>query len=165
MAEGISRAMFVTGLIIAIVASSSLAMALASQLSFGPKGDKGDTGATGPQGPAGPTGATGATGATGPQGVPPPPTANASALLQDTITGVTLPATYHHHVVGNLINFGGKNATNVVVTMIWNLSTGGTATRNYSYGNLTAYTMRTLDVSYSIDFANTLLASYSVSWS
>jgi hypothetical protein len=174
MADGISKEIFVTGLIIAIVASSSLSMALSSQLSFGPKGDKGDTGATGSTGatgPAGPTGATGATGPQGPQGLqgpqgePNPLTASALALLQDTITGVTLPSTFHHHVTGWVHNFGGKNATDVVVTMTWNLYGGGTASRDYSFGNLTAYTTQPFDASYSIDNADTSLAFWSVSWS
>jgi len=84
---GISKTIFVVGLIVTILASTFTATAASMMLGLsgpkGEKGDKGDTGATGsqgpqgetgsrgPTGPAGPTGATGATGqqgATGPQG-------------------------------------------------------------------------------------------------
>ena len=52
---GISKTMFVVGLIAAILASSLVSVVIVTQLptAKGPKGDKGDTGATGLQGPAG----------------------------------------------------------------------------------------------------------------
>ena len=56
---GISKTMFVVGLVVAILASSLIASAVSMQYAKGPQGDKGDKGDTG---------ATGATGATGPQG-------------------------------------------------------------------------------------------------
>jgi len=99
------------------------------------------------------------------RGEPNPQTANAVALLQDEITGVALPSTFHHHVTGYLLNFGGRNATDIVVIMTWNLYGGGTVSREYSFGNLTAYTTRPFDAKYSLDNADTLLASWSVSWS
>jgi len=71
---GISKKMFIAGLIIAILASSLISVVAMSQLSTtlglkGEKGDKGDTGATGDAGANGATGPTGATGATGSQGL------------------------------------------------------------------------------------------------
>jgi len=69
MAEGISKGMFLAG-ILAAVLISSLASTLASMvLSVGPRGEKGDTGPQGPTGPAGPAGATGANGSQGIQGI------------------------------------------------------------------------------------------------
>jgi hypothetical protein len=50
---GISKTMFIVGLIIAILASSLISTLVAMQWLKGLKGDKGDTGATGPQGPQG----------------------------------------------------------------------------------------------------------------
>jgi hypothetical protein len=76
---GISKTMFVVGLVITIVASSLIASAVSMQYAKGPQGDKGDTGDTGP------TGATGATGATGPQG-PQGPSVFASASANNTIS-------------------------------------------------------------------------------
>ncbi len=65
---GISKAMFIAGLIIAIVAASAAASVVSSQFAKGPQGDTGATGAAGPEGPQGPQGDTGATGAAGPEG-------------------------------------------------------------------------------------------------
>jgi hypothetical protein len=64
---GISKTMFIVGLIAAILASSLISAVIVTQLptAKGPKGDKGDkgdtgaTGATGPQGSQGPKGDTG----------------------------------------------------------------------------------------------------------
>ena len=168
MAEGISKEIFVVGLVLSVFGASILSTFISMQLAVGPKGDKGDEGdmgATGATGATGPAGQTGATGPMGPQGEPNPQTANAVALLQDEITDVALPSTFHHHVTGYLLNFGGRNATDVVVTMTWNLYGGGTVSREYSFGNLTAYTTRPFDAKYSLDNADTLLASWSVSWS
>lgn len=52
---GISKTLFVVGLIAAILASSLISAVIVTQLPIakGPKGDKGDTGATGLQGPPG----------------------------------------------------------------------------------------------------------------
>jgi hypothetical protein len=67
-------------IVIAILASSAIAVGASTMLivgpegpqgeqgDTGPQGPKGDTGDTGPEGPAGPTGATGATGAKGDKG-------------------------------------------------------------------------------------------------
>jgi hypothetical protein len=50
MAKGISRGMFVAGIVVAILVSSLLSTVIASRLLKGPKGDKGDTGPQGSQG-------------------------------------------------------------------------------------------------------------------
>jgi hypothetical protein len=55
---GISQAVFVGGLIFAIVASSLFSTLVATQLMIGPQGPKGDKGDTGPQGPSGLQGET-----------------------------------------------------------------------------------------------------------
>jgi hypothetical protein len=67
-------------IVIAILASSAIAVGASTMLAVGPEGPqgeqgdtgpqgpKGDSGDTGPEGPAGPTGATGATGDTGAKG-------------------------------------------------------------------------------------------------
>lgn len=70
MAEGVSKGIFVVGMVIAIMASILLSSVIASQL-LGLQGSKGDTGDTGEKGETGATGARGeigATGATGPPG-------------------------------------------------------------------------------------------------
>jgi hypothetical protein len=56
---GISKTMFVIGLIIAILASSLISIVVSMQWAKGPKGDKGDTGATGPKGDKGDKGEPG----------------------------------------------------------------------------------------------------------
>jgi hypothetical protein len=57
---GISKTIFVVGLIVAILASTFTAVGASMMLGLsgpkGEKGDKGDTGATGPQGSQGGTG-------------------------------------------------------------------------------------------------------------
>jgi hypothetical protein len=64
--------------VIAILASSAIAIGASMMLIVGPQGPKGETGDTGPQGPKGDTGDTGPqgpagdTGATGAQGLPGP---------------------------------------------------------------------------------------------
>jgi hypothetical protein len=63
--KGISKNLFVAGIIVAILVSSGISIVASKFLLVGPKGD---TGATGPQGPKGDTGATGATGAIGATG-------------------------------------------------------------------------------------------------
>jgi hypothetical protein len=67
-AGGISMAMFIAGMVIAILVSSALSVTIASQLAIGPQGPEGPQGEQGIQGIQGPQGLTGATGATGPQG-------------------------------------------------------------------------------------------------
>jgi opacity protein-like surface antigen len=53
---GISKGMFIAGIIVAVLASSAISSAVSMQWAKGPKGDTGDTGPTGPQGPIGPKG-------------------------------------------------------------------------------------------------------------
>ena len=67
---GISKTIFIVGIIAAILASSLISVVAMSQFSttLGTRGEKGDTGATGPTGATGLTGSTGATGPTGATG-------------------------------------------------------------------------------------------------
>ena len=65
---GISKTMFVLGMIVAIIASSLIASSVSILYAKGPKGDKGDTGDTGATGATGATGPKGDTGPTGLQG-------------------------------------------------------------------------------------------------
>jgi hypothetical protein len=61
--KGVSRGIFVAGLIAAILASSVISIVVSRQLAVnGLKGEKGDTGATGPQGPKGDKGDPGTPG-------------------------------------------------------------------------------------------------------
>ena len=58
--SGISRGVFIAGIIIAILTSSAISIFTVNQLNMpGLKGEKGDTGAIGPQGPQGPQGPKG----------------------------------------------------------------------------------------------------------
>ena len=75
---GVSKMMFVAGIIIAILVSSALSTVIAIQFAVGPqgpiglqgpKGDKGDQGVQGIIGPQGLQGVTGPQGVHGPQGV------------------------------------------------------------------------------------------------
>ncbi len=80
--SGVSTTMFIGGIVIAILISSSISVVILTQLSVGiqgepgPEGPKGDTGDTGPeglqgpQGEPGPEGPKGDTGDTGPEGPP-----------------------------------------------------------------------------------------------
>jgi hypothetical protein len=98
-------------IVIAILASSAIAVGASTILAVGPrgpegpqgeqgpqgpKGDTGDvgpaglTGATGPQGPAGPQGETGATGPQGPVGPQGPPGAFNSTYSVSTVTTTSL---------------------------------------------------------------------------
>ena len=65
--KSVSMTMFIAGIVIAILASSTLSTVIATQLAVGPQGPKGDTGATGEQGPQGEQGIQGEI---GPQGLP-----------------------------------------------------------------------------------------------
>jgi hypothetical protein len=56
-------------ILIAILASSAIAVGASMMLAVGPQGPAGSQGDTGPQGPAGPQGPQGETGVTGPRGV------------------------------------------------------------------------------------------------
>ncbi len=49
--KGISKGLFVAGIVVAILVSSAVSSAVSMQWAKGPKGDKGDLGETGPQGP------------------------------------------------------------------------------------------------------------------
>ena len=72
---GISKTVFIVGLIAAILASSLISAVIVTQLPtiMGPKGDKGDKGDTGDTGATGATGATGSQGPQGLQGIMGPP--------------------------------------------------------------------------------------------
>ncbi len=65
---GIPNRTFIAGLVIAILASSALSTAVATQLAVGPTGPKGDEGDPGPQGLVGPQGIQGPQGPEGQQG-------------------------------------------------------------------------------------------------
>jgi len=68
--SGISKTMFIAGLITAILASSLISVMATTQWAIlkGPKGDKGDTGDTGTTGTMGPQGLQGIQGVQGPAG-------------------------------------------------------------------------------------------------
>jgi len=80
MTDGISKQIFVVGLIIAVFGAAILSTFASIQLAVGPKGDKGDKGETGPQGSQGPQGTQGIQGPQGEQGLQGPqgPTVNFS---------------------------------------------------------------------------------------
>jgi hypothetical protein len=59
---------FIAVIVIAILASSAIAVGASTMLAAGPQGPEGPQGDTGPTGPAGPQGEQGETGATGPRG-------------------------------------------------------------------------------------------------
>jgi len=65
ISSGISKTTFIAGIIIAILASSALSTAIATQWAVGPQGPKGDKGDTGSQGPIGPQGEQGPQGPSG----------------------------------------------------------------------------------------------------
>lgn len=69
MSVAISKAEFLSGLIIAILASSAISTAVSVQWARGPKGDKGSQGDTGLQGPQGIQGSQGIQGIQGLQGL------------------------------------------------------------------------------------------------
>lgn len=69
----VSRRTFLIGLVIAILAASSISTVISSQLAVGPQGPKGDTGPRGSIGPQGDEGEKGETGDIGPQGPEGPP--------------------------------------------------------------------------------------------
>ena len=71
MVEGISRNMFIAGLVIAILASSAVSTVISTQLAVGPqgpKGDQGDKGEKGDNGDIGPQGLDGTNGVDGKDG-------------------------------------------------------------------------------------------------
>jgi hypothetical protein len=69
MTDGISKQIFVVGLIIAVFGAAILSTFASMQLAVGPKGDKGDKGETGPQGLQGLQGIQGIQGPQGEQGL------------------------------------------------------------------------------------------------
>lgn len=118
---GISRSWFLTGLVIAVVASSSLSIVVSSQLSFGPKGNKGDTGPQGLQGPIGDAGLQG-----------PPGTLAVQGEISDHMS-IGWTGDREHLVVNHLIPYNDKlYATIGVAGEIW--SYNGTAwTQEYKH--------------------------------
>ncbi len=67
-AVSITMGKLIAGIVIAILASSAIAVGASTMLAVGPQGPAGPQGDTGPQGPKGDTGDTGPAGATGPAG-------------------------------------------------------------------------------------------------
>jgi hypothetical protein len=173
MKTGISKTMFVVGLIVAIVASSLIASVVSMQFTKGLKGDKGDigatgtTGATGPQGIQGITGATGATGPTGPQGPKGDKgdsgtvTASVSAALLDAYTD-NIISTDSHHVTGYIINFGSSAASAVQIDLTWNMGGGAFVYKTVYVGTMSGHSIQHVDVTYSFNGQGSL--SNSISW-
>lgn len=114
---GISKTMFVVGLIAAILASSLISTIVTTQFGLiqGPKGDTGSQGAQGEQG------IQGIRGPIGPAGEVEP---DVKALLTSTYTDIWLGTDYHD-VEGLMINFGSDSAYNVAVTITWHTVGGG----------------------------------------
>jgi hypothetical protein len=65
-------------------------------------------------------------------------------------------------VKGYILNFGGKVASNVVVSMSWIVG-GVTVSQDYAFGSMNPYSIKTFDVTYSFEGNGPF--SYSVSWS
>lgn len=103
----VSRTAFIAGLIIAILASSSISTIASMQLAVGPKGEKGDTGDKGIQGEQGIQGSIGPEGEQGPEG--PPGTLPGGFISipavafkpEDPNFAVPSNLTYHHTVGGH----------------------------------------------------------------
>jgi hypothetical protein len=108
----ISRTVFLTGIITAILIASTISTLASTQLiagppgPIGPQGPKGESGATGSQGPPGATGsvgATGATGATGASGVTGPAGSPGSAGKDGSTTRYVIDGTFDVTKDGDLI--------------------------------------------------------------
>ncbi len=115
---GISKTMFIVGLIAAVLASSLISLVEVTQMPFmkGPKGDKGDTGATGATGPQGPAGST---------------TPALSAVFIDVQSGGDRPNPYII-LRGYLVNFGSSIAYGLI-TFNFTIN-GGQYIRTYDCG-------------------------------
>jgi len=180
---GVSTRIFLVGLILAILISSTGTYAALSLAGFpAPKGDKGNLGPqgiagnqgspgpqgeTGPQGPQGETGPQGARGPQGPQGERGPVgpsggvTADAKALIIDTYTWI--PVTDDkHRVEGFIINFGTENAYNVNVKFTWYLGDGKYVYKTIFIGTLFSHDIEKIDVTYWFEGSGTYY--YDITW-
>jgi predicted secreted protein len=136
---GISKTMFVVGLLVAILASSLIASAVSMQYAKGPKGDTGATGATGatgPQGSKGDTGATGATGATGPQGPPGfgTPSYNSGWIDISTMQGQSIQVNHNLNSTDIIVDITGSTTLNGAVHQKYFGGTDFVAGWNKTYG-------------------------------
>lgn len=120
---GISKTVFIVGIIIAILASSliSTIVVMQGKSILGLESEKGEQGPQGPQGETGPQGIQGPKGDKGdPGGVEP----DVTASLTSTYTDVWLGTDYHD-VTGLIINFGSDPAYSVNIEITWHLTGGG----------------------------------------
>ena len=123
-------------IVIAIVASSAIAVGASTMLAVGPQGPQGEQGETGPQGPkgdtgdtgdTGATGATGATGETGPKGDtgdtgPQGPQGPAGATVvgyNDTHTTLDIVLTTSEETVANVSLTAPANGSVLVSVSSW----------------------------------------------
>jgi hypothetical protein len=115
---GISKSVFIVGLVAAILASSLISVAAVTQLPMakGPKGEKGDTGATGVQGP------TGATGRQGPRGFGTPDYDSGWTNIQ---AGQTLTFTHSLGTTDVYVYLVGKDAAGLMHQLDYGWDTAG----------------------------------------
>ena len=163
---GISKKLFATGLIAAILLSIMINYGVSSivikQGPRGPQGETGPQGPPGPEGPQGPQGEQGPQGPMGPRGPEGPPggvEADLSAYLEsdmmhiDSKTILTL--------TGFMINFGSQAAYNVQIEFTFTIR-GGDYRRTYDLTTpMWGHDIRRLWIQYSFDF---YFDSYSYSW-
>lgn len=177
---GISRTVFIVGLVIAILVSSLISVVAVTQMPFikgpkGDKGDKGDTGAIGPQGaqgsqgPQGPQGPQGLQGIQGPQG-PQGPAGQDASIAAELSAYITLfpnlmyinPNTIITFRGCFIINFGANSAYNVRITFTFTIY-GGQYVRTYSDLGLVSghsvYTLADIQFSFNLQFSD-----YSYVW-
>ncbi len=181
---GISKGLFVVGLIVAMLVSSLVSVGVVTQLDVikGQKGDTGatgatgTTGATGATGPQGPTGVTGGTGAIGPQGAQgiqglqgptgqgynPASTLSAFITISPNVMYVS-PNSIITFSNGFIVNFGTNSASNVVITFTFTFN-GGQFVKTYnSIGTVNGHSVYQLaDIQFSFPFQ--LPSSYNWNW-
>ena len=156
---GVSTRMFVVGLILAILISSTGTYTALSLAGFqGPKGDKGDSGLQGITGNQGLRGLQGEKGDPGKDGGV---TADIKGLITDTYSD-NFWTTDTHIVDGFVINFGTEPAYNVVVKITWNLGSGQYVYKYISLGTMWAHHVREIYQSYRFNGKGTV--SYAITW-
>jgi len=138
---GISTGMFVAGLILAILISSTGTYTALSLAGFqGPKGDTGDTGLQGISGNQGPPGSQ------GPPGKDAGVEADVKASLTSEYHDVWMGTDYRV-VRGIIINFGTKMTGNVLVKSTWSYS-GGSYSTTKLIGVLTGHEIYNFDFTF-----------------
>jgi len=162
---GISKKLFATGLIVAILSSIMINYGISSifikQGPRGPQGETGPQGLPGPEGPQGPQGEQGPQGPMGPRGPEGPPggvEADLSAYLESDWMYIE-PKTYLTFT-GFLINFGSQPAYNVQIKFTFTIH-GGEFIRTYDYGAIGGHDVSRLWIQFSFDL---YFDSYSYSW-